>query len=148
MDALNLPEFDCKLTQIDGKPYVFDLLRRKYVRLTPEEWVRQHVINLLVVHYRYPKALIRSEGGLSLNATQKRTDLLAFSRDGNPYLLVECKASHVDLTQAVFDQATRYNHVHQAPYVVVTNGLTHYCCQVCHQTASVNFLDDFPFYDQ
>lgn len=146
MDALNLPEFDCKLTQIDGKRYVFDLLRRKYVRLTPEEWVRQHVINLLVEHYRYPKSLIRSEGGLSLNATQKRTDLLAFTRDGKPFLLVECKAAHVDLNQGVFDQATRYNHVHKAPYVVVTNGLTHYCCQVCHQTATVSFLDDFPFF--
>lgn len=146
MDVLNLPEFDCKLTEINGKPYIFDLLRRKHVRLTPEEWVRQHVVNLLINHYQYPKTLIRSEGGVILNATQKRTDLLAFTRAGKPFLLVECKASHVPLTQAVFDQAARYNHVHQAPYLVITNGLTHYCCAVCHETTNITFLDDFPVF--
>ncbi len=144
MDALNLPEFDCKLTEIDGKPYIFDLLRRRYVRLTPEEWVRQHMINLLMQHYQYPRTLIRAEGGVVLNATQKRTDLLTFSRDGSPYLLIECKAPHIPLNQAVFDQVARYNHVHKAPYLVITNGLTHYCCQLCHQTDAVTFLTDFP----
>ena len=146
MDALNLPEFDCKLTEIDGKPYIFDVLRRKHVRLTPEEWVRQHVVNLLVGHYNYPRTLIRAEGGVVLNATNKRTDLLTFRRDGSPYLLVECKASTVALTQAVFDQVARYNFVHKAPFLVITNGLTHYCCQLCHQTAAVTFLADFPHF--
>jgi Type I restriction enzyme R protein N terminus (HSDR_N) len=148
MDALNLPEFDCKLTEIDGKRYIFDLLRRKHVRLTPEEWVRQHVVNLLIEHYQYPKALIRSEGGLSLNKTLKRTDLMVFDRAGNPYLLVECKAPQVALSQAVFDQVSRYNHVHRAPYIVVTNGLTHYCCAVCHETQTIDFLDDFPAFSE
>ena len=148
MDALNLPEFDCKLTEIDGKPYIFDVLRRKHVRLTPEEWVRQHVVNLLVSHYQYPRTLIRAEGGVVLNATQKRTDLLTFRRDGSPYLLVECKASTVALTQAVFDQVARYNFVHKAPFLVITNGLTHYCCQLCHQTATITFLADFPHFEE
>lgn len=148
MDALNLPAFDCKLTEIDGKRYIFDLLRRKHVRLTPEEWVRQHVVNLLIEHYQYPKALIRSEGGLSLNKTLKRTDLMVFDRAGNPYLLVECKAPQVALSQAVFDQVSRYNHVHRAPYIVVTNGLTHYCCSVCHTTQTIAFLDDFPAFSE
>lgn len=144
MLALNLPPFDHKTKQVEGKPYIFDLLRRKYVRLSPEEWVRQHVINLLLTHYAYPKALLRAEGGLALNLTQKRTDLVAFDRQGQPYLVVECKAPHVPLTQAVFDQVARYNHVHRAPYVVISNGLEHYCCGINHDTAEVRFLDDFP----
>ena len=144
MVALNLPVFECKTKQVEGKPYIFDLLRRKYVRLSPEEWVRQHIVNLLLTQYAYPKALIRTEGSLTLNKTQKRTDVVAFDREGKPFLVVECKAPHVPLTQAVFDQIARYNHVHRAPYVVISNGLTHYCCCVNHETAEVRFLDDFP----
>lgn len=144
MDALNLPAFAHKTKQVGGKPYIFDLLRRKYVRLSPEEWVRQHIVNLLLTHYAYPKALIRSEGGLLLNQTQKRTDVVVFDRAGEPFLLVECKAPHIVLTQGVFDQIARYNHVHKAPYIVISNGLTHYCCCVNHTTADVQFMDDFP----
>ncbi|GAB3724075.1 type I restriction enzyme HsdR N-terminal domain-containing protein [Spirosoma lituiforme] len=144
MVALNLPPFDCKIKQVEGKPYIFDSLRRKYVRLSPEEWVRQHIVNLLVTHYAYPKALIRAEGGLVLNLTQKRTDVVVFDRQGLPFLVVECKAPHIPLTQSVFDQIARYNHVHKAPYLVVSNGMTHYCCGIDHLTASVRFLDDFP----
>ncbi|MBC7568974.1 MAG: type I restriction enzyme HsdR N-terminal domain-containing protein [Spirosoma sp.] len=144
---LNLPAFDCKTKQIEGKAYIFDLLRRKYVRLSPEEWVRQHVVNLLLTHYAYPKALIRSEGGLTLNQTQKRTDIVVFDRQGQPFLVVECKAPHVPLSQAVFDQVARYNYVHRAPYLVISNGLVHYCCSVDHETGSVTFMDDFPAYE-
>jgi len=144
MVDLNLPPFDYKTKQVEGKPYIFDLLRRKYVRLSPEEWVRQHIVNLLLTHYAYPKALIRSEGGLNLNQTQKRTDVVVFDRQGQPFLVVECKAPHIPLTQSVFDQIARYNHVHRAPYIVISNGLMHYCCSVNHDTADVQFMDDFP----
>ena len=144
MDALNLPAFAHKTKQVGGKPYIFDLLRRKYVRLSPEEWVRQHIVNLMLTHYAYPKALIRSEGGLLLNQTQKRTDVVVFDRTGGPFLVVECKAPHIVLTQGVFDQIARYNHVHKAPYIVISNGLTHYCCCINHTTADVQFMDDFP----
>lgn len=147
MDALNMPAYGHKLSEIDGKTHIFDLLRRKYVRLTPEEWVRQHMVNLLLTHYQYPKTLIRCEGGLMLNKTQKRTDLLVFDRGGQPFLLVECKAPHIALNQSVFDQISRYNHIHQAPYLIVTNGLTHYCCCIDHQTSAVSFLDDFPVFE-
>lgn len=147
MESLNLPAFDYKLKQIDEKLYIFDILRRKYIRLTPEEWVRQHIINLLISHYQYPKALIRCEGGLTLNKLQKRTDLLTFDREGKPFLLVECKAPHIPLNQSVFDQLARYNHVHQAPFLVVTNGLMHYCCQIDFTTETLQFLDDFPRLD-
>ncbi len=144
MVALNLPTFDCKIKQVEGKRYIFDSLRRKYVRLSPEEWVRQHIVNLLLTHYAYPKALIRTEGGLTLNQTQKRTDVVVFDRQGLPFLVVECKAPHIPLTQSVFDQIARYNHVHKAPYLVISNGLMHYCCSIDHTTADVQFLDDFP----
>ncbi|WP_019987111.1 type I restriction enzyme HsdR N-terminal domain-containing protein [Rudanella lutea] len=147
MEALNLPPFGHKISEIDGKAHIFDELRRKYVRLTPEEWVRQHMIHLLLSHYRYPKALIRCEGGLLLNQRQKRTDLLVFDREGQPFLLVECKAPHVPINQSVFDQIARYNHVHRAPYLIVTNGLMHYCCCIDHETDAVTFLDDFPPFD-
>lgn len=144
MVALNLPSFDCKIKQVEGKPYIFDSLRRKYVRLSPEEWVRQHIVNLLLTHYAYPKALIRAEGGLVLNQTQKRTDVVVFDRQGQPFLVVECKAPHIPLTQSVFDQIARYNHIHKAPYLVVSNGLTHYCYGIDHLTEAIRFLDDFP----
>lgn len=144
MYDINLPSFDCKLKQIDGKPYIFDQLRRKHIRLTPEEWVRQHVINLLISHYRYPKALIRCEGGLMLNKLQKRTDLVTFDRQGNPFLLVECKAPHIPINQAVFDQIGRYNLIHKAPFLVITNGNVHYCCAIDFETNAITYLDDFP----
>lgn len=144
MTTLNLPDFGHKIKQIDGKPYIFDVLRKKYVRITPEEWVRQHVVHLLINFYQYPKALIRSEGGLQFNQLQKRTDILVFDRQGRPFLLVECKAPHIGLNQNVFDQIARYNHVHRAPYLIVTNGLTHFCCQVDPDTKNLTFLDDFP----
>ncbi|WP_128547518.1 type I restriction enzyme HsdR N-terminal domain-containing protein [Larkinella soli] len=144
MTSLNLPVFDYKIKQVEGKPYIFDVLRKKYVRMTPEEWVRQHVVHLLINQYEYPKALIRGEGGMTLNQLQKRTDLLVYDRSGKPYLLVECKAPTVALTQQVFDQVARYNHVHQAPYLVVTNGLVHFCCCVDHAEGTVRFLQDLP----
>ena len=144
MDALNLPAFGHKISEIGGKTHIFDVLRRKYVRLTPEEWVRQHMIHLLLSHYQYPRALMQCEGGLVLNQTQKRTDLVVFDRAGQPFLVVECKAPHITLNQAVFDQIARYNHVHRAPHLIVTNGLLHYCCCIDHQTADITFLDDFP----
>ncbi|GAB3991163.1 type I restriction enzyme HsdR N-terminal domain-containing protein [Spirosoma daeguense] len=144
MVTLNLPPFEHKTKHVEGKVYIFDSLRRKYVRLSPEEWVRQHIVNLLLTHYAYPKALIRTEGGLTLNQTQKRTDVVVFDRQGQPFLIVECKAPHITLAQNVFDQIARYNHIHRAPYLVVSNGLLHYCCSVNHTTAEIEFMDDFP----
>ncbi|MGM9512031.1 type I restriction enzyme HsdR N-terminal domain-containing protein [Larkinella sp. GY13] len=147
MESLNLPVFDYNTKQIEGKPYIFDVLRKKYVLITPEEWVRQHVVHLLLNQYGYPKSLIRTEGGLKLNQLRKRTDILVFDRLGKPFLLVECKAPQVTVTQQVFDQIGRYNHIHQAPYIVVTNGLTHFCCCVDYQLQTVDFLDDLPRFE-
>jgi hypothetical protein len=124
---LTLPAFDCKRTEIDGKPHVWCLLRRRYLVLTPEEWVRQHVISLLVTQYAYPNALMRIEGGLRVNAQARRTDLVVYDRAGVPFLLVECKAPDVKLNQAVLEQAARYNQTLRARYLLLSNGLTHFC---------------------
>jgi len=148
MEQLNLPGFAHKIKQIGGKDYIFDVLRKKFVRVTPEEWVRQHVVHLLINQYGYPKALIRMEGGLLLNQLQKRTDILVYDRQGRPFLLVECKAPQVAIDQRVFDQIARYNHVHQAPYLVLTNGLVHYCCQRDPATDRLQALPDLPAFEK
>lgn len=124
---LTLPAFDCKRTEIDGKPYVWCLLRRRYLALTPEEWVRQHVINLLTTQYAYPAGLMRTEGGVRVNTLARRTDLVVHDRAGVPFLLVECKAPGVKISTAVLEQAARYNQTVQARYLLLSNGLSHFC---------------------
>ncbi|BDD08852.1 restriction endonuclease subunit R [Fulvitalea axinellae] len=125
MEKLNLPEFDFKLRKAGNNVEIFDALRKKFLVLTPEEWVRQHFVRTLTEHCGYPKALIKTEGGMKVNRLAKRTDILVYSRQGEPHLLVECKAPHVKIDESVFAQASRYNSVLGAPYVVLTNGLRH-----------------------
>jgi hypothetical protein len=125
MTELNLPPFEYKVKKIDEKPHIFDIIRRKYLLITPEEWVRQHVLHWLINHHQYPKSLIRTESGLQYNQLAKRTDILVYNRNGLPFLLVECKASFVPLTQSVLEQAIRYNAILQAPYLLISNGLEH-----------------------
>ncbi len=139
---LTLPAFDCKRTEIGGKAHVYCLLRHKYLVLTPEEWVRQHVINLLLTGYAYPASLMRIEGGLRVNRLAKRTDLVVYDREGNPFLLAECKAPGVRLTSAVLDQAARYNHALRAPYLLLSNGREHGCFRV--SAAGLERLGDLP----
>jgi hypothetical protein len=126
---LALPAFDCKRTEIDGKPHVWCLLRRRYLVLTPEEWVRQHVIYLLTTHYGYPPALMRPESGVRVRAGARRSDLIVYDRAGRPYLLVECKAPQVPLSAAVLEQAARYNQTLRARYLLLSNGLRHVCLE-------------------
>jgi len=126
MQKLNLPSFDYKLTEIGGKAHIFDIIRRKYVQITPEEWVRQHVLHWLINHYQYPKSLIRTESGMKYNQLMKRTDILIYDREGNPFLLVECKAPHIKCSETVLNQALQYNATLKAPYLLITNGLEHF----------------------
>ena len=130
MDTLNLPAFDCKIKQSGNKTWIFDFIRRKYLILTPEEWVRQHFIHYLVHHLGYPKGLIVPERGLTYNTLTKRTDICVYDKIGQALLLVECKASSVKITETTIRQATTYNQNIQARYVILTNGLEHYCWQV------------------
>lgn len=127
LETLRLPTFDYKITEIKGKNCIFDVIRKKYLILTPEEWVRQHFIHLLINQFNYPKSLFRIEGGLRYNQLQKRSDILVYNAYGNPYLLVECKAAEVAINQAVIEQATRYNLTIKAQFVVVTNGINTFC---------------------
>lgn len=122
---LNLPSFEPQLQRVDDKYFIFDSLRKKYLALTPEEWVRQHWVNFLIEHQGYPKGLISLEKGLKYNQLQKRTDLVVFDRVGNPYLLIECKAPEVELNQKVLQQAMSYRSTLLTPYVILSNGLRH-----------------------
>lgn len=144
MQQLNLPSFPYKSKEIDGKTYIFDAIRKKYLVLTPEEWVRQHFINLLTTHYGYSKSLLRLEGGLKYNRLQKRTDIIIFDNLGQPYLLVECKAADVAINRAVIEQASRYNLTLKCPFVVVTNGISTFCFKVDVETGKYEQLNDLP----
>ena len=143
---LNLPPYPFKLTQKDDDLFIFDELRKKQLLLSPEEWVRQHVVQYLMIQKKYPKNFIKLEGGLKLNRLQKRTDILIFDQFGKADILVECKATSVKIDQKVFDQAARYNMIHKVNYLLVSNGLNHYCCQMDYENESYTFLEELPEY--
>ena len=146
MLALNLPSFAVKIQQRNGKNLIFDPLRKKYVALTPEEWVRQHFTHFLTDHKGYPKGLLANEIQLDLNGTKKRCDTILFNKDLSARMIVEYKAPHIAITQTVFDQITRYNMVLKVDYLIVSNGINHYCCKIDYQSMSYSFLPDIPSY--
>lgn len=126
--------------------FIFDEVRKKFLVLTPEEWVRQHVVQFLIQEKKVPKALIQLEGGLTYNGLQKRSDVLVFNSTGQKILLVECKAPSVKISQDTFDQIARYNFVHRVPWLLVSNGLAHYCCLLNWEQNSYQFMPELPFY--
>ena len=146
MFALNLPAFEAKIAQREGKNVIFDVLRRRYVALTPEEWVRQHFTNFLLKEKGYPQGLLANEIQINLNGTKKRCDTVLYNRDLTAKMIVEYKAPDVVITQAVFDQITRYNMVLRVEYLIVTNGINHYCCRIDYATNSYVFLPEIPDY--
>ncbi len=143
MDSLNLPAIALKLKRVGDKPYIFDSIRRKYVVLTPEEWVRQHFISLLIDQYGYPRSLFAVETGHYYHKLAKRSDIMVLSQEGVPFLLVECKAPKVKLGEVVFAQIARYNFTLRPAFLAVTNGLAHYCFRVS-EDGVMEYLDDFP----
>ena len=144
MIPLNLPPFEYKIKEIEGKICIFDSIRRKYLVLTPEEWVRQHFVHLLMNHYEYSKNLIRLEGGLKYNQLQKRSDIVIFDQAGLPSLLIECKAPEVSINQAVIEQASRYNHTLKCRHIVITNGLKTFCFEIDFETQNFRQCQDLP----
>lgn len=148
LQPLNLPPYPFRITEKDGRLLLFDDLRRKEVVLTPEEWVRQHFVKYLINQKKYPKALIKLEGGLRLNGLSKRTDIVVFDRSGQRILMVECKAPAVNIDQKVFDQVARYNMAHKVDLLAVTNGLQHYYCHMDHENLGYRFIEDLPEYNQ
>lgn len=145
---LNLPPHPFKITEQNGQFFLFDEIRKKTILITPEEWVRQHFVQFLVLQKKYPKSLIQLEGGLKLYGMQKRSDILIYNSSAEKILLVECKAPSVKITQKVFDQVARYNMVHQVQYLVVTNGLEHYYCKIDVEGEKYIFLEELPDYEQ
>ena len=130
----------------NGKKFIFDTFRSKYLVLTPEENVRQHFARYLIDELSYPASLMMSEHSLTLNKMNKRCDLIVFHRSGDPLVLVECKAPEVKISQAVFDQVARYNQVFKVSYLMVSNGLKHYCCKIDFSTGKIDFLKAMPSY--
>jgi len=146
LSPLNLPPYPFKLTDHKGQLTIFDELRKKNIVVTPEEWVRQHFVQYLIKQKKYPKSLIKLEGGLKLHGQARRTDIVVFNSSGQKILLVECKAPVVAISQATFDQAARYNMVHKVKLLAVSNGLKHYYCRIDHEKETYSFIDDLPDY--
>lgn len=142
---LNLPDCTVRVREgADGKPQIWDPLRSKYVALTPEEYVRRRFTAWLISDLHYPQSLMANEVSLNLNGLRRRADTLVVDRHGDPFMVVEYKAPSVPVTQTVFDQAVRYNMVLGAPYIVVTNGLNHYCCRIDRESESYHFIPRIP----
>lgn len=143
MYKLNLPEFNLAIRKEGGKVLIFDMIRKKYVVLTPEEWVRQHFIHYLIEHLNYPKSLFRIEGSLTYNKLQKRSDIVIHTREGKPWMLIECKAPNIKLSQKAFNQVSVYNMTIGARYVAVTNGMVQYCFE-SKGAGEINHQTEFP----
>ena len=148
MFKLNLPEFDYKLRKAEGKVWIFDGIRKKYIVLTPEEWVRQHFINFLVHEKKYPRSLIRVEGGLVYNELRKRTDIVIFGRGGAPWMVVECKSPAQQVSDTTLAQASVYNATLKAGYVCITNGLVHLYARIDWQERKTIQLNDIPVFPE
>jgi hypothetical protein len=144
MQKLHLPSYSFKLKSKENKTLIFDKFRKKYVVLTPEEWVRQHVASFLLEEKKYPISLISIEKQFLVNHLKKRTDIIIFNASGNPEIMVECKAPTVKITQETFDQIARYNLKIKANYLFVTNGLDHFYCQMDFKNETYIFLQELP----
>lgn len=144
MQQLNFPHYSFRLKNSENKISIFDEIRKKFIILTPEEWVRQHVIRFLMEEKKYPKSYINVEKVLKINGLTKRYDIVVYKPDGGLFLLVECKAPQIDISQNTFDQIARYNMTLQSDYLMVTNGLKHYFCQMDYENNKYHFLKELP----
>ncbi len=148
MQVLNLPTYKFRIKSNKNKYAIFDIIRKKYVLLSPEEWVRQHLIHYLIEEKNYPLSLISVEKKLTINKLTRRTDILIFNTNGMPHIIVECKAPSVKITQKAFDQIARYNLKLKADYLIVSNGLEHFYCSMDIKNEKYVFLDNIPNFIQ
>ncbi len=148
MEKLNLPTYSFNIKLIEQRKYIFDFIRKKFVILTPEEWVRQNFLKYLVDEKKYPASLISVEMEFKLNKLSKRSDAVVYNKSGNPVLIVECKAASVKIDQKVFDQIARYNMKLNVEFLVVTNGLDHYCCKIDYENQKYYFLKEIPIFSE
>lgn len=147
MYELNLPTPSLRLAGTSSRPTVFDILRKRYVALTPEEWVRQHFVHYLINEKHFPKELLANEVALSVGDKTLRADSVLYNRDLKPRVIVEYKAPTITITQKVFDQITVYNMQLHVDYLIVSNGLNHYCCKMDYDNQKYLFLEDIPEYE-
>jgi hypothetical protein len=148
LNPLNLPEYKHKIITENDKQYILDPVRNKYLLLTPEEWVRQNFLKYLIAEKKYPAGLISIEAGIKMNHLKRRYDALLYSRQGKPFMLLEFKSPSVRITQKVFDQITEYNNQFVTPYIIVSNGLKHYCCKLNDDNQKYEFLPEIPDFDK
>lgn len=144
MQQLNFPPFQFSVKEDNGKTFILDEIRRKYLILTPEEWVRQHCVKFLNEYKNYPLSLLAVEKQIRVNRMARRCDIVAYNTSGKPKLIVECKAPSVKITQEVFNQIAAYNTQLQVEFLYVTNGLQHYCCKIDIEKKKVSFIKDLP----
>lgn len=144
MKPLNFPSYEHRLKKSGNKTLIFDTIRKKFVVLQPEEWVRQHCVNYLLNVKKYPISLLNVEKELKINGIKKRYDIVLYNTDGSIFLIVECKAYNISLNQHVFDQIARYNLTLNSKYLMVTNGINHYYCTMDYQKKEYKFLKDIP----
>ena len=147
METLNLPSYNFNIKLEGQRKVIFDSIRKKYVVLTPEEWVRQNFISYLVETKNDPKGLIAVEKKVDVNSMPQRSDIVLYNNKAIPVMIVECKASSVKISQDTFNQIARYNMKLRVPYLVVTNGLNHYCCHIDYEKNSFEFIPEIPEYE-
>ena len=145
---INLPPYEIKLREQDGRRQIFDFLRRRYVSLTPEEWVRQHFVHFLIEQKGYPKGLLTNEVELRVGEKKLRCDSLLYNKEMQPQMIIEYKAPHIELTQRVFDQITAYNFLLHVDYLIISNGQQHYCCRMDYEKREYSFLRNIPNYEE
>ena len=143
---LQLPPYPFKITDQNGQLILFDMIRKKNIVITPEEWVRQHFVQYLINQKHYPKTLIKLEGGHKMSGMAKRSDIVVYNPAGEKILLVECKAPSVPIDQKTFDQVARYNMVHKVNLLAVSNGMLHYYCRIDFENQRYQFIEELPDY--
>ena len=148
MQFLNLPTYQFEIKSSENKQLIFDKIRKKYVVLTPEEWVRQNFVEYLLVNKKYPLSLIAVEKQVTVNKLKKRFDILIFDKKGNHNIIVECKSPKIKITQDSFDQIARYNLTLNAEYLIVTNGITHYYCKLDSKNKKYIYLEGINSYEK
>ncbi len=146
MENLNLPTYSFKIKSELQRKLIFDSIRKKYIVLTPEEWVRQNFIRYLIEEKGYPASLIAVEKKVNVNLLPQRSDIVLYNSNANPVMIVECKSAKIKITQDVFNQVARYNMKLRVPFLVVSNRLRHFCCYMDYEKKSFRFLEDIPDY--
>lgn len=148
MYKLNLPQYDFLYRIENGRKYIFDQLRKKYVSVTPEEIVRQHFVKYIIEEKKYPAGRIGNEISLNLNGCRKRCDTVIYDNFGTPCTIIEYKSPNVNITQETFNQITRYNIIFRVKFLIVSNGINHYCCRIDYESGNCRFIDHIPEYKE